>query len=62
MVTRNVLWMSLGAVHDRPKVVNDKLEVRPIVFINFTVDHRFLDGGRTKNLNKIVFTFYNNLI
>lgn len=47
--------MALGAVHDRPKVVNDKLEVRPSVFVNFTVDHRFVDGGRTKNLNKIVF-------
>ena len=54
MVTRNVLWAAIGAIHDRVKVVNDKLEVRPCIFINFTVDHRFLDGGRTKNLNKIV--------
>ena len=54
MITRNVLFCAVGAVHDRVKVVNNELEVRPSMFLNFTVDHRFLDGGRTKDLNRIV--------
>jgi pyruvate/2-oxoglutarate dehydrogenase complex dihydrolipoamide acyltransferase (E2) component len=61
VITRNVIFAAVGEVHDSPKVVDDKLEVRPCVFINFTVDHRFLDGGRTKNLNKTVkFNYFNN--
>ena len=55
MITRNVLFCALGEVHDKPKVIDDKVEARPIMIVNFTVDHRFLDGGRTKNLNKTVF-------
>jgi len=54
VVTRSVMFAAVGAVHDRPKVVNNELEVRPCIFINFTADHRFLDGGRTRDLNRIV--------
>ena len=45
----------VGAIHDRVKVVNDQIEIRACAFVNVIVDHRFLDGGRSKNLKNMFY-------
>lgn len=56
--------MAIGAIHDRVHAIDGKLEVRPTCFINMVVDHRFLDGGRSKILYNLVTNdhFFNILI
>ena len=40
--------VTLNKVVKAPWVVNDEIKIRDIVNINATIDHRFMDGGRTK--------------
>lgn len=43
-----------------PTAVNKQVEVRPMVFVNFTIDHRFIDGARCKVINKIIYESFEN--
>jgi pyruvate dehydrogenase E2 component (dihydrolipoamide acetyltransferase) len=36
--------LAVGAIKERPVVVNGKIEVRPVVMLSLTYDHRILDG------------------
>lgn len=44
------MLITLCETQNRPVVRGDKIEIAPIAFVNFTVDHRFLDGGRAKKI------------
>jgi len=47
---RTPMLLTLCETHNRPIVKNDKIEIAPITMVNFTIDHRFLDGGRVKKI------------
>jgi 2-oxoglutarate dehydrogenase E2 component (dihydrolipoamide succinyltransferase) len=36
--------LGLHAIKDRPAVVNGKVEIRPMMYLALTYDHRLLDG------------------
>ncbi|MBI2375358.1 MAG: 2-oxo acid dehydrogenase subunit E2 [Deltaproteobacteria bacterium] len=38
------LYVLIGAVRKQPTVVDDRIEVRPLVTLTATIDHRFIDG------------------
>lgn len=42
--SRVPLLLTVGAIKERPWVVNGRIEVRPIMRIGITFDHRFMDG------------------
>ena len=42
--------MTLGAVSEKPRVVDHKIEIREIITVGFTVDHRFTDGAKAMRL------------
>jgi len=42
--TRVPLLMAVGSVKDRPVAVEGKVEVRPVMTIGVTFDHRLIDG------------------
>ncbi len=42
--TKVPLLLTIGAIKDRPWVVDGRVEVRPVVRIGVTFDHRFMDG------------------
>lgn len=44
------IYVALGKVVDRPVVRDGKIVIAPIMYVNFTVDHRYLDGGQIKPL------------
>lgn len=46
--------VSVNEIEKRAVCVNGKIEIRPMVYLNFTVDHRFMDGGRAKKIYEIV--------
>lgn len=50
--TRVPLLLTLGMVRDRPWVVEGRVEVRPILPIGITFDHRFMDGVHAAAMGK----------
>lgn len=42
--TKVPLLLTVGAVKDRPWVVEGRVEVRPVLRVGVTFDHRFMDG------------------
>ena len=51
---RTPLVVLIGAVRDKPVVMNDSIVVRPLLTITATIDHRFIDGAQGANLAKAV--------
>ena len=50
-----LIALTIGSIVKKPKVVNDKLEIRETITISVTIDHRFSDGARdVKCLNKFM--------
>jgi len=43
-------FVALNAVHEEPVVEDGKVVVGRVANMNFAVDHRYVDGGRCKNL------------
>lgn len=50
--TRVPLLLTVGRVCDRPIVVNGKLEVKPMMPIGVTFDHRLIDGVHASQMAK----------
>jgi pyruvate dehydrogenase E2 component (dihydrolipoamide acetyltransferase) len=48
------VYVLVGAVSDRPAVVNGALAIRPQVTLTATIDHRFIDGFQGGVLAKVV--------
>ena len=44
----------VGAIEKKPIVEDNKIKIAPILGINVTIDHRFLDGIRSVQLLQIV--------
>ncbi|MCB9643847.1 MAG: 2-oxo acid dehydrogenase subunit E2 [Myxococcales bacterium] len=54
------VYVLLGAVNDRPVVIDGEVVVRPQMTITATIDHRFLDGFQGGVLAKIVRSVLEN--
>jgi len=42
----------VGKIEKKPKVVNDKIEIRETLSIVYTVDHWMVDGAMMVNANR----------
>jgi pyruvate dehydrogenase E2 component (dihydrolipoamide acetyltransferase) len=42
--------ITVGTVHKAPVVEGDKVVIGNVMQVNFLVDHRYVDGGRCKQL------------
>ncbi len=51
--TRVPLLLTIGAIQNRPWVVGDKIEVRPVMRIGITFDHRFMDGIHASVMSRL---------
>lgn len=56
--TRVPLLLTVGAVKERAWVVNGKVEVRPIVRIGCTFDHRFMDGVHAAAMGRLFEKYF----
>ncbi len=56
--SRVPLLLTLGAIRDRAWVVDGKIEVRPILHIGITFDHRFMDGVHASAMAKKFKEFF----
>jgi len=54
------LVVLIGAVKDKPVVIDGKLEIRPLVCVNVTADHRYIDGLEGGTLSRVVTQFFEN--
>jgi len=54
VIIRGKFVVSVNEVEKRAVAIDGKVEIRPMMNLNFTVDHRFMDGGRAKKINEIV--------
>jgi pyruvate/2-oxoglutarate dehydrogenase complex dihydrolipoamide acyltransferase (E2) component len=52
--------ITLCETQKKAVVIDDKIEIRPICNINWTVDHRFVDGGRVKKLTGTFDNYFKN--
>jgi len=48
------LAVMIGAIKDKPVVVNNEIVIRPILTITATLDHRFVDGAQCALLSQIM--------
>ncbi len=48
--TRSVLMMSVGQITREPRVVEDRIEIRQIMHLGITFDHRFFDGSHAARM------------
>lgn len=46
------MLIAVNKVIDKPVAIGKEVKVETVVNINFTVDHRFIDGGKAGNLQK----------
>ncbi|TMW65059.1 hypothetical protein Poli38472_009226 [Pythium oligandrum] len=44
------MLVTIGAVKDTPVVVNGKIEIRPILTLTTTIDHRYVDGSQAARM------------
>ncbi len=58
--TRVPLLVSVGKVSKRPWVVDDQVEVRPVLELGVTLDHRVIDGVHAAELGRMIKEFMAN--
>ncbi|MGZ3769015.1 MAG: 2-oxo acid dehydrogenase subunit E2 [Bdellovibrio sp.] len=58
--SRVPLLLTLGAITDKPFVVEGKVEVRPVMKIGVTFDHRFMDGIHASVMSKHFIECFND--
>ncbi|NHA69314.1 2-oxo acid dehydrogenase subunit E2 [Phycicoccus flavus] len=51
---RTAVYLAVGAVADRPVVVDGQVVVRPVSVLVATADHRILDGAHAGRLQRVV--------
>lgn len=44
----------IGANKKQPVVINDAIEIRPMLTLTATIDHRYIDGSQAANLAKTI--------
>ena len=42
---RSSIIMAVNKIEEKPVVRNGQIVIAPMLIVNFTVDHRFVDGG-----------------
>jgi len=45
------LLVVVGNIEDKPVVKNGKIEIAPMLSVTLTIDHRYMDGGRAKQIS-----------
>ncbi|MEI8347939.1 MAG: 2-oxo acid dehydrogenase subunit E2 [Pseudomonadota bacterium] len=50
--TRVPILLTIGAINDRPVAIDGRVEVRPMMSIGVTFDHRFMDGIHAAQMSK----------
>jgi pyruvate/2-oxoglutarate dehydrogenase complex dihydrolipoamide acyltransferase (E2) component len=43
------MFLAIGKAIDRPVVKDGKITIAPILYVNNTIDHRYIDAGKGKN-------------
>jgi pyruvate dehydrogenase E2 component (dihydrolipoamide acetyltransferase) len=56
--TKVPLLLTVGEVKERPWVVDGKLEVRQVMRIGCTFDHRFMDGSHAAAMAKLFKKYF----
>lgn len=56
--TRVPLLLTIGKIQDRAWVVDGRIEVRPIMRIGCTFDHRFMDGVHAAAMNQLFLKYF----
>ena len=46
--------LGMHNIVDRPTVVNDKIEIRPIMYLALSYDHRIIDGKESVSFLKMI--------
>ena len=58
--SRVPMIIALGQAKPRPVVIDGKVEVKDIVTLNATIDHRFCDGALMSNMVRVVQKVFDN--
>lgn len=58
-ITRAAMLVSIGEISKEARVINDKIEIRNIMHLGCTFDHRFFDGSHAA---KMIRDFENHII
>ena len=58
--TRVPVYILVGAVKERPAVVDGKVTIQPQLTLTATIDHRFIDGAQLAVLAKVVRSILEN--
>lgn len=58
--SRVPIILTVGAIKDKPVVVDGKVEIRPIMGIGCTFDHRFIDGVQGAHMAHLIQTYFND--
>jgi len=54
------LLVLIGAIKNKPTVVDNQIVIRPMININVTADHRYIDGAEGGRLIKLVERLFEN--
>ncbi len=54
------MFLALGKIVEKPVVKDGKIVIAPMMNLNFTVDHRFIDGGRAKVVSSGIKEVFEN--
>jgi len=58
--SRVPILLCVGAITDRPAVVDGQVRVRPMMSIGIVFDHRFMDGIQAGKMNREFSTYFAN--
>jgi pyruvate/2-oxoglutarate dehydrogenase complex dihydrolipoamide acyltransferase (E2) component len=50
--------LAVGEIVRKPVVKDDQIVIAPMVNLNFTVDHRYIDGGKSKGLLDAIYKVF----
>lgn len=54
------VFAAMGKTVERAVVREGKIVTAPVMYMNFTIDHRFIDGGKSKNISKAFNDVFEN--
>lgn len=54
------VFVALGKTKDRPIARDGNVVIAQIMNVNFTIDHRFIDGGKTKSIQVALKDVFQN--
>jgi len=52
--------VAINAIKKEPVVENDQIVIKEVVNLNFTTDHRFIDGGGTPVIIRSLDSVFHN--